>query len=216
MLKYLRFHRSCDVAFGVFMVSWFVARHVLFLMVVWSIYVTLPAMIPFTCYNVNTGAQAEPTWYSESILHNMLQPFLHPADPICWNTGMQNTFLGTLLTLQVITLIWFGMILRVAIKVIKGNNADDSRSDEEDEEMEADERILESIETAGENMTEKGYSESARFIEEDVGVNAINFKGRASPARRIRKGPASASGVTLPGHSDRKELLGRIGCDKST
>ena len=54
--------------------------------------------------------------------------------------------------------------------------------------------------------------EEARPLEEEVGVEALDLKGweRRAGVRR----PASASGVSLPGHSDRKELLGRIGCEK--
>ena len=117
-------------------------------------------------------------------------------------------FLGMLLSLQVILLIWFGMIMRVAWKVIQGGEAEDSRSDEEgDERDDTDIR------------NEEGFHLNNQFIEvppveEVVGVESINLNGhRSSPSRRFRKGGGSASGVTLP--SDRKELLGRIGCDKT-
>lgn len=79
------------------------------------------------------------------------------------------------------------------------------------------------------------------LIEQEVGVEALDFGtrqslisnssstaagtagggggGGAAAGKRYRKGKvtASTSGVTLPGHhSDRKELLGRIGCDKTS
>jgi len=108
-----------------------------------------------------------------------------------------------LLALQVITLMWFGMIIRVAWKVLNGGSAEDSRSDDEDEE---DEAYIES--------GEKQVHIELPPLEEEVGVDALNLKGRTSSARRYKKAVSSSSGVTLPGHSDRKELLGRIGCDK--
>ena len=107
-----------------------------------------------------------------------------------------------LLSLQVILLVWFGMIMRVAWKVIQGGEGEDPRSDDEGEEEEDDEPA----------RTKEPFIEVPP-LEEEVGVESINLNNRkASPARRFRKGAGTASGVTL--HSDRKELLGRIGCDK--
>ena len=52
------------------------------------------------------------------------------------------TLVILLLALQVLTLMWFYMILRVAWKVIKGGGADDTRSDDEgDDDEEEDEDI---------------------------------------------------------------------------
>ena len=112
-----------------------------------------------------------------------------------------------LLFLQVILLIWFGMITRLAWKIIKGSEADDPRSDDEDEEGEAE--FLEDDVL----QYKPDHPFDGPLLEEEVGVEAINFDVRkSSPARMFRKGGGSSSGVTLP--SDRKELLGRIGCDK--
>lgn len=113
-----------------------------------------------------------------------------------------------LLSLQVILLLWFGMIMRVAWKVVHGGEAEDSRSDGESDEV--DER-------EDGHVTGKGVCTILEQppLEEEVGVESINLSGRpTSPARVFRKSAASTSGVKLPGHSDRKELLGRIGCDK--
>jgi acyl-CoA-dependent ceramide synthase len=102
------------------------------------------------------------------------------------------------------------MIVKVAINVLKGGEADDVRSDDEgdaDEEEETHEKLIHAI---GDRVDE--FDEAQPF-EEEVGVEAINLKGRTSTAR-YRKSVNHANGVSLPGHSDRKELLGRIGCDK--
>ena len=109
-----------------------------------------------------------------------------------------------LLSLQAILLVWGGMIVGVAWKVVKGGEAEDSRSDEEEEceEVTEDEGTHK-----GEPLTELPP------LEKEVGVEAINLSSRkSSPGRRFRKAAGTSSGVTL--HSDRKELLGRIGCDK--
>ncbi len=112
----------------------------------------------------------------------------------------------TLLALQVILLLWFGMIVRVTLKVFRGGEAVDSRSDDEGEDEEEDDHVQEK------KIHEKAFLEEPP-LEEEVGLEDINFVNhKTSPNRRFRKGGGAASGVAL--HSDRKELLGRIGCDK--
>ena len=100
------------------------------------------------------------------------------------------------------------MIVKVAAKVIQGGKAVDSRSDDEEDFDAKDE-------------TERKLNRKYRYqqthelapLEEEVGVESINLSNQKhSPSRKFRKSSAVASGVTL--HSDRKELLGRIGCDK--
>lgn len=100
------------------------------------------------------------------------------------------------------------MIVKVAAKVIRGGEAIDSRSDDEEE--------VDARNEAEEKFNKKNRYQQIRELpplEEDVGVESINLSNqRRSPSRKIRKSGSVASGVTL--HSDRKELLGRIGCDK--
>lgn len=95
------------------------------------------------------------------------------------------------------------MIIKVAIKVLQGGEADDIRSDDEGDNEEVA------------HHHDEPEAELAPY-EEEVGVEAINLRGRTSSAskNRYRKGASSATGVSIAGHSDRKELLGRIGCDK--
>lgn len=101
---------------------------------------------------------------------------------------------------------WFSLICRVAVKVLQGGTADDVRSDDEDEEIDislgGDEKIA----------LFPNAPEVESPFEEEVGVEAISLKGRPSNVPRFKKS-TSATGVSLP--SDRKELLGRIGCDHS-
>lgn len=107
---------------------------------------------------------------------------------------------------------WFVLIVRVALHVLRGGPAHEVRSEDEGEEDEIDEEEEKAPLVFAHHET-LGDVEQAPY-EEEVGVEAINLRGRTSTASRYRKGNSSASGVSLPGHSDRKELLGRIGCDK--
>ncbi|KAI9696373.1 MAG: sphingosine N-acyltransferase lag1 [Candelina mexicana] len=204
ILNYLHFRLACDVAFGVFMVTWFAARHIVYLMVCWSVYKDIPEVMHYGCYSGKKGQIIGP-FSAPKTLDHLTQPFRRPDGIICWDNQIKWAFLFLLLVLQVITIIWFGMIVRVAWKVIKGGTAEDSRSDDEGEDG-----------SEHEDMDMKRTPQVLDFapLEEEVGVESIHLKGRTSPTRRFRKSNGSASGVMLPGHSDRKELLGRIGCDK--
>ena len=118
---------------------------------------------------------------------------------MCFNKTVKWAFLTPLIILQFITIFWFTLIVRVAVKVLSGAGAEDSRSDDEGDEGEEEEDEIE-------------YEyEEAEALRQEVGVEALDLKGWE---RRQSKFQSSSSGVSLPGHSDRKELLGRIGCDK--
>lgn len=181
--------------FGLFVISWFLARHVFYIMVCWSIYVDIPVLVPNGCFygpakNL-TGPFPTPAGVSY-----VLEPFRNPEGLVCFNPPIAQSFLAFLSVLQVITLGWFILIVRLVIRVLRGGNADDPRSDDE----------------AGEDEEEEFEYEEAQPLEEEVGVEAIDLK---SWERRTGvKRSAASSGVSLPGHSDRKELLGRIGCEK--
>ncbi|KAI9832135.1 MAG: hypothetical protein M1819_004486 [Sarea resinae] len=216
ILKYLGYHLACDIAFGFFMVTWVAARHVMYLIVCWSLYKDMSVYIPYGCYQANTGERLSPSSASKGGFTNLMQSFNDPEGQVCFSRRIKWMFLSMLLLLQVLTLMWFGMIVRVAWRVINGGAAEDSRSDGEEDEGEhhdhcADEHVLD-----GQVYEVDEVITVAPPLEEEVGVEAINLKGRNSPTRRFRKsGGSAASGVSLPGHhSDRKELLGRIGCDK--
>ena len=200
MLKYFHYNTACDVAFGVFLVTWFAARHVLYLLLLYSVFVHLPEAIPCGCYSSPNRIAAVPSARAPTDLGKFLAPFTDSEGPVCWTNEVFFTFKFLLVALQVITCVWFGMIIKVALRVIKGGTAEDSRSDDE-EEVNAKEK----------ENSEGEITTDLIPLEEDVGVEAINLKGHA---RIFRKGTGNASGVTLPGHSDRKELLGRIGCER--
>ncbi|KAG5928516.1 hypothetical protein E4U42_000499 [Claviceps africana] len=193
-LKYAGYNAICDAMFVVFMLSWLIARHILYIMVCWSVYAHTSEVIPFGCFTGSDdhliGPEAPP-----SGMMWMVEPFISSTGRLCHTELVKWCFLAPLLLLQGITIYWFTMILRVALKVIRGDGAEDSRSDHESVEEE-DEYVY----------------EEAEPLEQEVDADEIDLRSweRRTGVRR----QASSSGVSLPGHSDRKELLGRIGCEK--
>lgn len=188
------------------MVTWFLARHVLYLAVCYSVWKHLPEETNLGCYRGGNGSIIGPFPPPDRFMH-LIEPFMDPKGVVCFNHAIKWGFLAALLALQCITLMWFWMILKIAIKVISGDGADDTRSDDEEDEQE-------SIEAEPVRL-EKRVPIEYLPLEEEVGVEAINLRGRMGSApKRYKKVASSASGVTLPGHSDRKELLGRIGCER--
>jgi len=106
MLRYLSYSLLCDVTFGLFMVSWFVTRHALFILVIISV-------------GQDSLRQARFTWnYKNGYF------LTKPAHQV---------FLGLLICLEILQLVWFTMIIRVAWRVVTGQGAEDTRSDEEDD-----------------------------------------------------------------------------------
>lgn len=198
-LKYLGYTTLCDYAFGLFMVSWFIARHVLYMAVCYSVYAHIPILIPPGCYNGSHGNFTGPieTPINRGPMY-ILEPLWETDGVVCFDKTVRWCFLSMLLFLQGITLVWFTMIIRVAINVLKGAGADDSRSDDEGDGLEDDDE------------DEFIYEEA---LEEEVGVDEIDLKNWERRSG-LKRQSATATGVSLPGHSDRKELLGRIGCEK--
>lgn len=212
ILKYLQFQLICDIAFGVFMVSWFVARQVIYMLVCYSVYAHIPEEITYGCYFGPTSDLKGPI-PPPNMFNHLIQPFRDPEGLVCWDGKIKWTFLSVLLVLQVLMLMWFVMIIKVAYKVIRGGEAEDSRSDDEEEDEEEDDEIHDS--SYEKNTYERVDAIEVSPLEEEVGVEAINLSAlKRNPSRRFRKGGGTASGVTIP--SDRKELLGRIGCDKGS
>ena len=185
------------------MIVWFVARHVLYMKIVLSIFKHVPGDVKYGCYKGGGQDVVGPFKVSDERAH-LLEPFWNPTGTICFNDRYKWGFVYTLMALQSLLLLWFGMIIRVAIKVLKGGGADDSRSDDEEDE----EEVLDQV------QAREGTINSAQPYDDEVDVEDVALrKQRSSPARRYRKSGGMSSGMTLP--SDRKELLGRVGCHGS-
>lgn len=196
-LKYLGFSNACDVGFGLFMLTWFVARHVLFNMVCWSIYKDIPETIVYGCFKGSQNELEGPFEQPEG-WGFYFEPFLKSDGIVCHKKEIIMCFLGLLVTLQAVCIVWFAMIVNVAIRVLKGAGADDVRSDDEGDEYEEEDEFV---------------YEEAQPLEEEVGVEELDLKNWERRTG-VKRAVSSATGVSLPGHSDRKELLGRIGCEK--
>ena len=219
ILKYLKFTTLCDATFGVFMVMWLVTRHMLYLAVCWSIYAHIPEEIQYGCYRGGDLNLEGPLAVPNDFDH-LTQPFRDPEGLVCWNNGIKWVFLGLLLALQCVLLFWFSMILKVAYKVVSGEGADDTRSDDEDDQEEEEVKEMSLPEKAFDSV--KSGPEQSLYLEKEVlsTDGGLHFSsptpGRRSPVRRSsrkRTSEAHTTSVNLLGHSDRKELLGRIGCE---
>ena len=236
----------CDVAFGVFVLTWFFTRHVLYMLVCWSIFKDAPIDMTPGCYftpnhpSTPHNASISPknpnhlfipisdtasfdNYGGNNIWGNLLKAYTDQNGPICWNPQIRYYFLGLLLFLQGICCVWFTMILRIVYKVLSGTGADDVRSDDEgdDEDELLEHDPTSTIFNAIPTCTESGMSSMPSSMgsslpkEEEVGVDALTFaKMNGASQRRQARREARASGISIAGHGDRKELLGRIGCDK--
>ncbi|RYO86869.1 hypothetical protein DL766_001110 [Monosporascus sp. MC13-8B] len=190
-LKYLGLTTACDVAFGVFMITWFISRHVFYPMVCWSIYSDPPRLLRSACYRGTADNLQGPFPVPDGWSH-LLDPFRDPSGTVCSNDNIIFGFLCYLLLLQVIMVMWFVLIVRVAIRVLRGSGAEDVRSDDE---MEVDAEHL-----------------VGQPIEEEVGVEDIDLK--QWERRTGVKGATSSTAISLSRQGDRKELWNRIGCEK--
>lgn len=185
ILKYLGFELSCNIAFGVFMVVWAISRHIMYPLLCWSIFKDVPAVMQWGCYSGATGEMISTDGYPDRVMH-LFSPFLDIDGPICMNRTIKWIFLSSLLSLQALSIVWFTMVIRVAVGVLRTGNAEDTRSDDEEEEEDT--------------------------VPKD-GTNGSVVSAEVSSAEwRRSNGPSSAR----PRRSDRKALLGRIGCDTRT
>lgn len=107
LFNYAGLSTLCDAMFIFFMLSWIACRHGLFNYLVYS---AITADIPEGCYYDKAGELVR-----------------------CYSSGVHTTLVVMLGILQVITIMWFALIVRIAWRVIKGTaNANDDRSDDED------------------------------------------------------------------------------------
>lgn len=107
MLKYMGWQTLCDIMFGIFMLVWVITRHIAYAFVWWTCYKDAPALIRFS-------DRLDLVWG-------------HALTPMSYAV-----FLVLLAILQGILLIWFGMIVNVAVRVLTQKGAIDSRSDDSD------------------------------------------------------------------------------------
>ncbi|KKK15718.1 hypothetical protein P175DRAFT_0535389 [Aspergillus ochraceoroseus IBT 24754] len=196
VLKYLGFELSCNIAFGVMMVVWLVSRHIYYPMLCWSIFKDIPDAMPYGCYSRTPAEMITTNGYLDKFTY-LFSPFFNVDGPICMNPTVKWIFLCSLLSLQALSLVWFSMVVRVAVGVLRTGNAEDTRSDDEEEEEE--------VSGPGKEVP------NGTTVSTDVS-NAEWRRSNGSASVR----PRGRGRVRLGDQSDRKALLGRIGCDKPT
>ncbi|OKL55529.1 hypothetical protein UA08_09218 [Talaromyces atroroseus] len=121
--------------FGVFMLTWFLARHVLYMITMWSIWKHMAEVIPIGCYHGAQDNFTGPIPLPEHGWLHSLEPFRNPSGIICYSNNVRWGFLGALGFLQLLTVFWFVLIVQVAVRVIKGIGADDIRSDNDSSDI---------------------------------------------------------------------------------
>ncbi|KAK3676987.1 Sphingosine N-acyltransferase lag1 [Recurvomyces mirabilis] len=239
ILKYLQLQTACDAAFALFVVSWLVSRHIAYGAICWSIYAHVNTVtMGYGTYSTRTGERVN-TDGGSLVLENLFQPILWPGkETVGFNARIRWTFLGLLGALQGITIAWFVMIVRVVVRVLRGEGADDSRSEAEDGEEEDDEEdvevgeMLEDEELGVEDVPPEqpsspllepkaagwqvqGEKPSPRYIEieadstEDVHTYSKHRSANGGASGAKRKAKGISSGLNLGEH---KEILNRIGC----
>lgn len=205
ILRYLGMQMACDCAFGLFVITWIGARHICYIAICWSIYAHVNVVtMPYGVYSTITGERIS-TDGGETIMDNLLQPMLRPeAKTFAFNANIRWWFLGLLGALQLITLAWLVMIMRVVIRVIRGQGADDTRSDDEGEDEDVD-----PIPPQPSGHTAPLEAEKPRFIEVEASTEDHSWPARKVTANGKRKSKGISSGLNLGEH---KEILNRIGC----
>lgn len=158
-LRYAGQQTLCDVFFGLFMIGWIITRHALYNRALYSCIAIARKKLP-----EYPGATVNDYWGFRTF------------------TALSLVIL--LCILQVILCVWLVMIIRVAFRVITGQGAADTRSDEEsDEEAEILEKEKEINET-------KRSTNSIQLSSTDSNPSAISSQIKAihSPSGNRRKG----------------------------
>lgn len=109
VMKYLNFpQRFCDFFFLLFLVLWIWSRHIVYMYQIWF------------------------GFFKADIVEGTCS--YHPVtkEPVaCFSRGAHFVFALLAVALQIITIMWLIMIFKVVIRVIRGEGADDTRSDDE-------------------------------------------------------------------------------------
>ncbi|CAO1616977.1 unnamed protein product [Sympodiomycopsis kandeliae] len=181
-LRYVGLQTLCDAAFGAFMLSWMVTRHALYLCLVWA---CLTVGVPMARYEI---ARNQTLDQIKSISHSIEYPPIKIESYI--QDALPSSFVLTTLlcALQVLLLLWFAMIVRVAYKVITGSGATDTRSDEElSEEDENEIARVEKLERQNISIDENTSAALSSSISSEKVGSGSKSKSRRPSSRRKTK-----------------------------
>lgn len=165
-----------------------------------------PDTMLYGCYSGTTNELLTDIPSHPDYFSHLLWPLRDLDGVICLNAEVKWLFLGMLGFLQLLSMIWFGMIIKVVAGIlIQGGNAEDTRSDNE-EDME-------------EEMTDEPEVEKKQRL---MDVTDLNVCVGSNSASEMDMGPVVLSPRPKPTSTrrrlmaaeNRKELLGRIGCEK--
>jgi very-long-chain ceramide synthase len=147
MLKYLEFQRPCDFTFFLFVISWPYTRHYIYNRIIYSAVFDAPRV-----FHRDNHMKS---WYQQTPRRGGGQWKAgfswNPEEGYYMTEEVHIAFLALLVALQALLCLWFVMIVRLAIRVVRGSHAEDDRSDDEDEgeiELEEEEDDVASLSVA--------------------------------------------------------------------
>lgn len=211
--KYLGYATLCDFLFGLFVVVWLATRHLFFLMVSYSVYYDTARIVPNACFQGSMANLQGPLPQPGGWLW-LLEPLRHPQGMVCFSRPILKGFFTYLVVLQGLMVIWSYAILKVAVRVLSGQNAEDIRSDDEEvDELDGkDPAEFEVFDYWAQTVYEVDLEPKVLLGEEDKVEDGVAKTWERRNRLSLMRGGIS-SGLHLPGQSDRKELLNRIGCE---
>jgi very-long-chain ceramide synthase len=162
----------------------------------------------YGCYSGATDALLPEIPAQPDHLGHLFWPFRDLDGAVCLNREVKWIFLGMLLMLQVLSMIWFGMIINVIVSILRGGSAEDTRSDgeEEDDDEEIDIQVYDERVRKGRPMNVTDLNVCV-----DGGSSATGSNRRIGA---LSPKPTTVTRRSLLDGEKRKELLARIGCDK--
>lgn len=153
MLKYLGFRKGADAMFGTFVLTWIATRQFGLLLVIVGIYEDAARLTPVdTPELVELGPYdfVRPPSPSCSLCRNLwgfalsFSTDLRPVSFLLrqhFTRNMWRFFVVFLTFIWVLICIWFAMICNVIWKVLTGDGADDTRSEDEEESEEMEDNL---------------------------------------------------------------------------
>lgn len=143
---------ACDAAFAAFTLTWVLTRHIIFIGYCHSLAVHFGGDThPYGTYSLTPHPQEglDGIIMGQRISDNggyaiwrpFTQPLFYPDSATVENNPrIKAVYFALMITLQGLLIIWFTLICRVIAKVLRGDGADDSRSDAEDHHEEEKEK----------------------------------------------------------------------------
>ena len=177
----------------------------MYLKLCYDIYMDVPGpnTMLYGCYSGATYERlpdmpAQPDYFS-----HLLWPFQNLEGVICLNGEVKWIFLGMLGLLQLLSMIWFVMVLRVIAGILTGKSAEDTRSDDEGD-----------AEPTANGDHDAGIKRSMNVTDLNICVGSSAGEMSQAPLTMSSKPRATSARRKLVNMENKKEMLARIGCEK--